>query len=486
MGVAANVSDGLVGPGRIRDVLARAWRACRLLFGKPERSLQIPEEVSSLYALNPFGVLGLHPHQAKSKLLIRRRDELIALQAVGVAPELAVDGFVAVRLAALTQVSEKDVRRAVACLQDETECCRQALLWFCLDNEPPEVLQALAAGDLDYPERNWRERSRPGRVDGPAQHNLAVLLHARVVSRECASSTPTPGAHAKLWEESHALWQAVIKSAECRLYLHKLTAQRSDPRIGPAFAEELRQLLPGRILSVHVSLAAAALRSEMFPYAKAQLNLIRTSGLGAVAIDAALREVLAPLLDSVREALDPLLTAPDGRLTSGAIGLLMIRSQYRAARKKFARLMALDQLAPLVHSTITTVLAQLMKETNVSWRTFIEAHKECSNLIVAHIDAWKAESSRMRRVAVKGSFDGVAANIEDLRQHTNELIRAIEIELKVLNLLDELAKDSGAEDQAAVLKQTGDERPVIERVRGEYGKIKSHFDLNRAAMASHL
>lgn len=373
MWLMKTIKEGAAGSSPIRAKATVQPKASRHAPEPVEtRLFPVPPEIANLYTRNPYAVLGLVPQSTKTRQVVRRRDEMIAVLATGVPIDAALDGYLSVRLPGAPAIDEGDARRAVARIQQDPDRCREALLWFRLEEEPPNVLGALAKGDLDLAEEQWRLR---GEADPGAQYNLAVLLHQRVVADEPSSAPPKLPGNKKQWRASHVQWQRALSHPASWDPVERLVSACTDPRVGASFAAELKEGLPSRLLAVHCDLARAAVAGNFLAYARAQLDHVAQSGWPAATVQTALEGFFAPMRDAAKRVLAPVL-ARGVTLTAGGIDFAALEAEFTAAREPFVRLHATDRLGPLAQEVVSQVKRQVLQETNQAWSAFRDADND--------------------------------------------------------------------------------------------------------------
>jgi hypothetical protein len=473
-----------------REAQAAKARALR------EATLVLPEEVTTLYERHPLRTLGLNTGQARTRAIVRRRDEMLALAASGVPLAEALPDFVQVAIGSPVVFDEAEIKRAVARLQQEPERCLEALSWFHLDNEPEAVLRALAAGDLAAARAAWQPRAGAGRGGGGvkgdcAAYNLAVLAHVQAIASEAQSAPPHAVSNDEIWRASHELWQRALQSAPAWSGIERLLAQCTDPRIGKDHLATLRRELPLRVLRVHRDLARAALRGNFTAYAKVQAERIAKSPLPEEARRQVLEELYATEIEQVRQALAPLHDRVR-ELTREGAEYESLRVAYAAARARLAALGALDRLEPLAREAIAEATDRLPRETFKPWRRCCDEDMDFYRGNTELIERWNRLSSQPGQYQIAmlreilGQMRSRGSLVATLETRLNEYAVLAERALRAAEALKATAQDARAEERDKFLKMLEDERKALEVRREEFRKSKEHHQRNVQGMANAL
>ncbi|TDD91827.1 hypothetical protein [Actinomadura rubrisoli] len=212
-----------------------------------------------------------------------------------------------------------ETRQAAQRLRDPARRLLDEFFWFwpLEAGRPDQAVAALRRGDTAEAERVWKD-------DGSAvaQHNLAVLAHARALD----SSDPA------LWHEVFETWQRVVRDDPFWMLLETRAREFADPRLGPGTAARLREDLPEALLGINARLAVTALRDGRRSEAEAHIGFMNRSGFDRLDIAEALRRAVEPDAARLRSIGEKAERAVDADPAEGA----------EAAQR------LLDQAAPLL------------------------------------------------------------------------------------------------------------------------------------------
>jgi hypothetical protein len=444
------------------------------------RTLVLPEAVSTHYSQHPCAVLGLHPSLTTTRVLVRRRDDLLALAAAGLAPEEHITGFVSV--GAAVRRHEADIVAAVARLQNEPERCRESLLWFRLADEPEGVRAALATGSDDEAEALWRERAHAADSRANALHNLAVLAHRQVIARESASAPPHGQGAPGPWCDAFARWQQALAAPGYWDELSRWQAQAGDPRLDAAWFEHLRAELPLAVLAINARIAQAAADAGFAQYAACHVGIVRDSGFAPAAVAQTLDGLFTPLRDAVRKLLAPLLV-PSARLTE-SIDFAALRSEYLRLRERCARFGSPAVLAPLATEAAAAGRKRLLEETNAEYAACTQADTSLWRLLQACIEEWNQRMDLHNRglwqaAALRGVHqvltDDAQPALRKLSSQVDRFAGVMRREQAGFELLLCLEADAEPGDPARVRALMKNEDEALARVRSEFERTRSLF-----------
>jgi len=210
----------------------------------------------SLYASNPFRVLGMSV-QDGNREIIKRSDKLKISAELGTAepsPCLSPE-----------RPALEQCRESVRELSDPRMRFLREFFWFWPDKYPEEVrdaaLAAIAERRREDAVSTWC--SRLACNSAASLHNLAIYFHCLVIDWE-AKDSEAPMSELLVWRAAVKYWKAVIASDQ----VWEIVAQRSrvgeNASILTNAANELRQSLPDLLAKTGADLAIkAALRGNL-------------------------------------------------------------------------------------------------------------------------------------------------------------------------------------------------------------------------------
>ena len=427
-----------------------------------------PPQLLDLYRRNPYAVLGLRPRETTTRVLMRRRDDLLTLLSAG-APIHELPGYAAVALGDHRAINSDDVRAAVSRLQNEPDRCRHALMWFRLEGEPEEILTALVEDRLDDAQRMWRGRANAAENEPQALFNLAVLCHWRALAGVPSKDPAVIEAYAARWRDALRQWRDVLPLPETGAYVEKLCAGMNDPRIDAAFPQVLLAELPSAILRVNLDLAAAAAAagaSGSAALAGLHVQLVEESGFASADVASTIDSFFAPLLTPIRNMLQPLISGSI-RLTE-VVDFDALRDTYRRARSRLVALEAKSRLAPIADEAVAAGFDKLLTETNALYSEldtlcddFWDFERESIkvwNELIAEANRGYNRDTQLQDVHRQMAVDGTEL-LEDFERAVDAFAAAMRREragLDFLTLLDADASVHRAEEIATSLKEEDD------------------------------
>ncbi|MFV2213258.1 hypothetical protein ACFHW2_23925 [Actinomadura sp. LOL_016] len=253
-----------------------------------------------LYRRNPFRIADLSVH-ATARDIRRRTEELRVKARLG-----AGAGPGSGPLPPDPPPDQDAVQEALQRLRDPLRRLEDELFWFwpahnaAVQGVRDEALEALREGRIDDAERLWNDPA-PGRAAAVAEHNLAVLAHARALDAHALVDTAAEGPGARgLWEPALRHWRSVLATDAFWDLVAARAREADDPRLGPGTAGELRERLPAALMTVAAQVAVRTSLGGDHRGGSALAAVIHTSGFDAATVDAAFREAAAPETNRLR------------------------------------------------------------------------------------------------------------------------------------------------------------------------------------------
>ena len=247
-------------------------------------------EVVDIYQKNAFQVLGIIPQEATIRAITKRKKDLSALIGSDLAIKEHLHDYHAIPWSEDNRITEADINNAYSRLQDNLKRMKEELFWFHLEEGNDEAFRCLLDGEFEKGVELWKakkENDPQSYSTAQALYNLAVLDHALVLTQERATvgNPCISNAQIENWKRVFSLWIEVHGNNKCWDYYQKRVIYIYDHRINDRYLRRLRKELPSLILNINLELAQAALKQDMFNYAKQTLNLIRESGFDSREID---------------------------------------------------------------------------------------------------------------------------------------------------------------------------------------------------------
>ena len=268
-------------------------------------------ELLELYRANPFLVLGL-PSDATLAQAQKRLQKLNVLRQMG---ESKSDEFA--------------VREAMQTLRDPQKRLLSELFWFQTTGAEihTRAMSALRAGRWEEARDLWKQeyKSQKNTPSGmQALHNLAVLLHARVVARETGKNNivgqlggnkAMPPEHIHGWRDAFRAWGAYLNASSVWDFWRARAKVIADRRMGLDFVDQLRLLLPEVLLQVNRDLARRYADAGYGFAAGQHCQIIAHSGFDENITTSLCRSILDPVkmrvLSNCEKARETLQSCPD-------------------------------------------------------------------------------------------------------------------------------------------------------------------------------
>lgn len=207
---------------------------------------------ATVYAMNPFHLLGLSPF-SNSKSVRRRREDLESAEAMGATGWK--DEFK--HLLGNTQVpSPEMVAAAFRRIEDPQQRIVDEFFWFWpIDERDDEALDALQEGKKTVAEKLWKkeERSSDIRRAVIAKHNVAVYNHFYAIDCEWQfiendmSEADSPDDHAKMckyWDAALERWEDLADDEDFWDVVKERVAVINDKRLTTGFIRRMRDEFP--------------------------------------------------------------------------------------------------------------------------------------------------------------------------------------------------------------------------------------------------
>jgi len=491
-------NTALVLPALIPWLLGVRGRVRAARLGRERRrTLRLPAEPLEIYEKNAYQMLGLVPGETSTRRLMRRRGEIDTLLAAEMPIGEHLSDLFRVRgLGPDPELDEAAVSAAIARLQDEPDRIAEELLWFRLDAEENSVLDALRAGDLDSAEAAWAERRNRGSASerAAALANLAVLAHARALAKERELSSPARVADHEAWTRSLALWREVHEADSCWEHFALRQKRSTDPRVDDFFIQGLRRSLPARVLKINLELARSAALQGHEAYARAQLDLVRCSGLGDV--DATLGAFLEPMIVPLRALLRPLRT--EGMAALDRERLAEIAKAYEELRTPIVLLGGTAQLRDVVDESLAAAKRALRTEVNTVANRFSEADLAWWRGNQELIEEWnfydrQLAGNRHLLFAIREKLLDVLRRMRSrtsAQAQAHKKLKAVEsMEARIKRLvvpLSVVAKDSSDDLRKEIAGIAQEVTEIRTKASTEYRKTQEHYQRNVNGMASAL
>jgi hypothetical protein len=210
----------------------------------------------SLYAANPFRVLGVSV-QDGNREIIKRSDKLKITAELG--------GAEAAPCLSPSRPSLELCRESVRELSDPRIRFLREFFWFWPDKYPEDVkdasLVAIAERRREDAVSTWC--SRLASNSAASLHNLAIYFHCLVIDWE-AKDVDAPLSEILVWRAAVKYWKAVIASDEIWEMLGQRSRAGENASILANAAAELRQSLPDLLAKTGADLTIkAALRGNL-------------------------------------------------------------------------------------------------------------------------------------------------------------------------------------------------------------------------------
>jgi hypothetical protein len=264
------------------------------------RSL-LSSDILLLYQNNPFRILNI-PTDVTPTQVQKRAQKLKVWRQMG---ERVADEFA--------------VRDALQVLRDPQKRLVAEFFWFHTDafdapgSPNATAFEKLKSGAWQEAKEIWSNEyaSKSNTESGRrALHNLAVLLHARVVTHEegkvpliktLGGNLPLPPAHIQSWLESLKIWQDYLSCEAAWKHWKARAFDLGDKRMSTHFVSELREILPYALLEINRDLARRYADSHYGVAAGTHCQLMLKSTFDNKVAHAYCRTVLDPLKKRVSD-----------------------------------------------------------------------------------------------------------------------------------------------------------------------------------------
>ena len=207
---------------------------------------------ATVYAMNPFHLLGLSPF-SNSKSVRRRKEDLESAEAMGATGWK--DEFK--HLLGNTQVpSPEMVAAAFRRIEDPQQRIVDEFFWFWpIDERDDEALDALQEGKKTVAEKLWKkeEKSSDIRRAVIAKHNVAVYNHFYAIDCEWQfiendmGEADSPDDHAKMckyWDAALERWEDLADDEDFWDVVKERVAVINDKRLTTGFIRRMRDEFP--------------------------------------------------------------------------------------------------------------------------------------------------------------------------------------------------------------------------------------------------
>ena len=207
---------------------------------------------ATVYAMNPFHLLGLSPF-SNSKSVRRRKEDLESAEAMGATGWK--DEFK--HLLGNTQVpSPEMVAAAFRRIEDPQQRIVDEFFWFWpIDDRDDEALDALQEGKKTVAEKLWKkeEKSSDIRRAVIAKHNVAVYNHFYAIDCEWQfiendmGEADSPDDHAKMckyWDAALERWEDLADDEDFWDVVKERVAVINDKRLTTGFIRRMRDEFP--------------------------------------------------------------------------------------------------------------------------------------------------------------------------------------------------------------------------------------------------
>ena len=207
---------------------------------------------ATVYATNPFHLLGLSPF-ANSRAVRRRKEDLESAAAMGASGWK--DEFR--HLLGNTQVpSQEMVAAAFRRIEDPQQRIVDEFFWLWpIDDRDDEALEALLEGRKTVAETIWKEEEESGDIRRAviAKHNVAVYNHFYAIDCEWQfiehnmSEPDSPDDHAKMckyWDAALERWEAIADDEDFWNVVKERVSDINDKRLTTGFIRRMRDEFP--------------------------------------------------------------------------------------------------------------------------------------------------------------------------------------------------------------------------------------------------
>jgi hypothetical protein len=458
---------------------------------KPDdgRAIRLPACVA-LYDRNAFQVLGLNPVKSTTRLILKRRDELQALLEAGLPIREHVPDYRPVGWPWADAVSVDELRRAVGKLQQEPSRFEEEVCWFHLDDEDEPLVLQLVEGNLEAARAAWQgcrtNGASPYRA-GQALHNLAVLQHAQALAAERAAANrgvfdgDQQAAH---WREALRIWAEVHSTESAWEYFDLRRVYVTDPRINEKFCANLRSSLPARVLRVNLEIARAAVAQDNYAYARAHLDLLRSSPFPDASKAALLAEFAEPYAMELRALVQPLVQAKQKlSVNTDYAGLVKeierIRSQLRTLGVEGDVAFVATEVVRAVKKPAADELRAVISDFNDSDTSMWKKN----NFLVGE---WNKRSNRSELRAICEVMGQNKPLFAELDTKLKNVVATASQSENVLKVLDALCVPGSDAVSKLVVEELKFAREWASKVRAEVAKTRKHFDENYGGMRRQL
>lgn len=342
---------------------------------------------ATVYAMNPFHLLGLSPF-SNSKSVRRRREDLESAEAMGATGWK--DEFK--HLLGNTQVpSPEMVAAAFRRIEDPQQRIVDEFFWFWpIDERDDEALDALQEGKKTVAEKLWKkeERSSDIRRAVIAKHNVAVYNHFYAIDCEWQfiendmSEADSPDDHAKMckyWDAALERWEDLADDEDFWDVVKERVAVINDKRLTTGFIRRMRDEFPVAFDRINGDLAVEyAKLPDKHAETERHLRYMNESHQGLDDVDATLDAIFDPIEREV-----DLLTRESIRVRNATPHSALSAARTLLQNTEGIRKMA-DEMLGKDHPKRRKIFDKIASECNfcqVAYGTKTKQWEECLKII---------------------------------------------------------------------------------------------------------
>lgn len=262
---------------------------------------------SSVYASNPFHVLGLTVDMTSRK--IRRRQEDVVDGCARMGDQAWQNEFDKCLLGDCAVPTIETATSLFERLKDPEYFATAMFFWFwpqAEQNDP--AVESIIKGERDVAVRIWQaDMNKSGERGIVARHNLAVALHFYAVDGENDilshmgdMDTEYFKAVDRFWKSSFDLWECLVDDDLFWEVFSERVDRLNDPRLDEAFIDSFRERFPICFDNVNADFLVAYARAGKLNEAKRHFDYMLSTMSGIDDVEETVERAFKPMVDKVR------------------------------------------------------------------------------------------------------------------------------------------------------------------------------------------
>ena len=262
---------------------------------------------SSVYATNPFHVLGLTVDMTSRK--IRRRQEDVVDGCARMGDQAWQNEFDKCLLGDCAVPTIETATSLFERLKDPEYFATAMFFWFWPQSEQSDpAVESIIKGERDVAVRIWQtDMNKSGERGIVARHNLAVALHFYAVYGENGILSHMGDMDAeyfkavdRFWKSSFDLWEGLVDDDLFWEVFSERVDRLNDPRLDEAFIDLFRARFPICFDNVNADFLVAYARAGKLNEAKRHFDYMLSTMSGIDDVEETMERAFKPMVDKVR------------------------------------------------------------------------------------------------------------------------------------------------------------------------------------------